>query len=100
MPAFRLTAAAEDDLLSIWEYIAQDNPDAATRQLFKIEETSSLLAENPHLGPARPDIAAEMRYFPVGSYLILYRLVVEGVEIVRVLHGARNIPALFPPDTL
>jgi toxin ParE1/3/4 len=100
VPSFRLTAAAENDLLSIWDYIAQDNPDAATRQLIKIDETAALLGDNPQLGPARPDIAPEMRYFPTGSYLILYRIVPEGVEIVRVLHGARNIPALFPPDDL
>jgi toxin ParE1/3/4 len=100
MPRFRLTAAAENDLLSIWDYIAQDNPTAATRQLRRIEEQCNLLATNPQIGPARPDIAPEMRYFPVGSYLILYRILPDSIEIVRVLHGARDIPALFQANEL
>ena len=53
------TAEAENDLLSIWDYVAQDNPDAATRLLLTIEEKCVLLASNPHLGRARPDIAPE-----------------------------------------
>ena len=95
MTGFRLTAVAEEDLLSIWEYIAQDNPNAATRQLRRIEDHFKLLADNPRPGPARPDIAEDMRFFPVGSYLILYRLDGHGIDVVRVLHGARNIGALF-----
>lgn len=47
------------------------------------------------MGPARPDIAKEMRYHPVGSYLLLYRLIKNGVEIVRVVHGARDLLALI-----
>jgi len=98
VPHFQRTSEAENDLLSIWDYIAQDNPDAATRLLLTIDEKCALLAANPQLGPARPDITPEMRYFPVGSYLILYRIVADTVEIVRVLHGARNLDALFHPD--
>jgi len=60
-----------------------------------IDRRCPRLSENPKLGRARPDIAPELRYFPVGSYLIFYREVPEGVEIVRVLHGAPNVRALF-----
>lgn len=95
MATFRRTAEAEEDLLSIWQYIAEDNPSAATRLLLSIDEKCGLLADNPQLGPARPDIAEGFRYFPVGSYLILYRIVADGIEIVRVLHGARDYDALF-----
>jgi toxin ParE1/3/4 len=89
------TAQAEQDLIEIWLYIAQDNPDAADRMLDELESKFQLLSEQPYLGPARPDIAQEMRFFPVGSYLILYREVTGGVEIVRVVHGARKWMALF-----
>ena len=95
MPRFRLTAAAENDLLSIWDYIAQDHPTAATHQLRRIEDQCQRLANHPQMGPARPDIAPELRYFPVGSYLILYRILPDAIEVVRVLHGARDISALF-----
>lgn len=98
MAGFRRTAEAENDLLSIWRYIAGDNPEAATRILRNIDEKCALLGENPKLGPARPDIAADLRYFTSGNYLILYREVSDGVEIVRVLHGARNLTDIFPPQ--
>jgi len=89
------TRQAREDLLSIWSYIAADSPAAADRVLDGIDRRCARLGENPKLGPARPDIASELRYFPVGSYLIFYREVSEGVEIVRVLHGARSLQAIF-----
>ncbi len=49
------------------------------------------LADNPLMGPARPDIAPEFRYHPVGNYLLLYRIVSGGIEVVRVVHGARDL---------
>ena len=96
MPGIRRTAQAEADLIDLWLYIAQDNPSAADRLLDEIENKCSLLAANPQLGPARPDIAADCRYSPVGRYLILYRLIPEGIEIVRVVQGSRRLEDLFP----
>lgn len=73
MGRFIRTAAAESDLLSIWHHIAGDNPEAATRVLHGIDQKCAMLGDNPKLGPARPDIAPDLRYFPAGLYLILYR---------------------------
>ena len=56
------------------------------------------LSENPRLGPARPDLAADLRYFPVGRYVLLYREIPGGVEIVRCVHGARDLPGLALPE--
>ena len=98
MARFSITAKAEDDMLDIWQYIAEDSPQAATNLLKTFEEKFILLADNRLIGMARPDIAPELRYFPVGNYLILYRQRDGGIEIVRVLHGARNIQALFQLD--
>lgn len=92
------TRQAQEDLLFIWSYIAADSPAAADRLVDAIDRKCAVLAENPKLGPARPDIAPELRYSPVGSYLILYREIPEGVEVVRVLHGARNLRAIFHAD--
>jgi toxin ParE1/3/4 len=89
------TARAEEDLIEIWSYIARDDPMAADRVLDRIDGVCLRLAENPYLGPARPDLARELRYFVTGSYLVLYRNIGNGVEIVRVIHGARDLPSLF-----
>jgi toxin ParE1/3/4 len=96
MPGIRRTAQAEEDLIDLWLYIAQDNPGAADRLLDEIEDKFSLLAANPKLGPARPDIAEDCRYFPVGRYLILYRVMADGIEVVRVVQGSRHLEDLFP----
>ena len=95
MPTLHRTAQAEDDLIDIWLYIAHDDPSAADRTLDDIEDKCLLLADQPGLGPERPDIAFGLRYFPVRRYLILYREISDGVEIVRVLHGARDVPTLL-----
>lgn len=79
------TTQAEEDLIEIWIYIAQDNPGATDR----------VLADNPLMGRLRPNIAPELRYFTVGNYLILYRTVRDGIQIVRVIHGARDLPNSF-----
>jgi toxin ParE1/3/4 len=88
------TARAEEDLIEIWLSIANDNPTAADKLLDHIEAVFVLLAEYPTLGPARPDLAPELRYFVVRKYLILYQQTAGGVEIVRVVHGARYLPDL------
>jgi toxin ParE1/3/4 len=94
MPTIKRTAQAEEDLIDIWLYIAHDDERAADRVLDDIEEKLLLLADQPGLGPARPDIAPDLRYFPVRRYLILYRQITDGIEIVRVVHGARDVPML------
>ncbi len=83
------------DLLEIWAYIAEDSPNAADKLLDLIDEKCNLLNENKGLGQARPDISENMRYFPVKNYLILYQEQPFGVEIVRVVHGARDIDTIF-----
>jgi toxin ParE1/3/4 len=85
------------DLLDIWAYIAVDNPNAADKLLDDINEKCNLLSENTKLGQARPEIAEDMRYFPIKNYVILYKEQQIGIEIVRVLHGSRDIEALFHP---
>lgn len=95
MPVLQRTAQAEQDLIEIWTYIAQDNPTAADRVLDDIEQRFHGLADNPLMGRLRPDIAPELRYFTVGKYLILYRTMPRGIQIVRVIHGARDLPHLF-----
>ena len=67
------TTEAEEDLIGIWIYIARDNPAAADDTLRGIEEKFSMLAENPRIGKALPELRKGMRRWPFGEYLILYR---------------------------
>jgi toxin ParE1/3/4 len=89
------TRQSEEDLVEIWIYVADDSPRAADELLEKIEAKCSLLAANPELGAARDDIAPSLRFLPVGRYLILYRIREDGIEVVRVVHGARYLPNLL-----
>lgn len=86
---------AETDLLEIWNYIAQDNATAADRQLRDIAASCQRLADYPGISLARPDIGAGCRSWPVGAYLVLHRPIDDGVEIIRVVHGAREIDDFF-----
>ena len=91
-----LSPAARSDLVSIWEYIARDNPDAATRLLKAIREQCAALAYAPRMGRIREkELGEGIRSFPLGNYVIFYWLVADGVEVLRVLHAARDIPPLF-----
>jgi plasmid stabilization system protein ParE len=56
MSRIRITPLAEQDLVEIWYFIAQDDPVAADRLLDLLEEQYELLADNPHMGPAQPDM--------------------------------------------
>ncbi|HQE39592.1 MAG TPA: type II toxin-antitoxin system RelE/ParE family toxin [Zoogloea sp.] len=95
MTIVQRTAQADEDLIDIWVYIAQDNSAAADHLLDEFEKKFALLAGQPRLGAARSDIAPGLRHFPMGNYLILYREIDPGIEVVRVVHGARRLSHLF-----
>jgi toxin ParE1/3/4 len=88
---------AEADLIEIWTYIAQDSPTRADKLLDEIDEKSQTLAQSPFIGKARDELRPKIRSFPIGSYVLFYQPIEEGIEIIRVLHGARDIEALFNP---
>ena len=98
MSGFVLAAAAELDLNDIWDYIAADSPDAADRWIEKLFAAFEALARNPGIGHKREDLTPyPVLFFPVGSYLIIFRCWTEGrpVEIVAVTQGSRDIPAFL-----
>jgi toxin ParE1/3/4 len=65
---------AAQDLHDIWEYIAEDNLDAADRFLGKLHHQILALAETPGMGHRRDDLVHDrpILFWPVGNYLILY----------------------------
>ena len=89
-----LSVAAEEDLLAAWNYISHDDMDAADALLDRVAEVCQKLAEWPDLGRERPELGRDMRSFPVETHVVYYR-VRSDVEVVRVLHGRRDVDAVF-----
>ena len=80
------------DLDEIWEYIAQDNVDAADRVLADIHSTLTLLSGSPHIGHRRADLTGRPLRFHVvrDDYLIAYAPDENPLWVVGVFHGSRN----------
>jgi toxin ParE1/3/4 len=91
------TPRANEDLLDIWAYVAENSPRAADRLLLRIDEECQLLSENPLLGELVEQYRPGLRRFVVGNYLIFYHALPEGdgIEVFRILHGARDIQSLL-----
>ncbi|WP_085124204.1 type II toxin-antitoxin system RelE/ParE family toxin [Tistlia consotensis] len=85
------TRQCDEDLLAIWLHIARDDIAAADRMIERIERRWRQLAEQPLSGTPRDDVAAGLRHLVVGSYLVLYRASGNVVQVVRVLHGRRDL---------
>lgn len=81
---------AEHDLESLFEFISQDNPPAAAREVELVIESVSKIGEFPAIG--RPGRIADTRELPVGNYLIAYRVQGGNVQILRMLHASRQWP--------
>jgi toxin ParE1/3/4 len=91
MPEAVYTSEAEDDLRQIAEYIANDNLLAAITWLEQTRAVCDLLASQPAIGEGVPTSRfGELRRHVVGSYLIYYQPTIDGILVVRVLHGARD----------
>jgi len=95
MPLIIRSPEADADIYEAAAYIASNNLDAAIRWIDTIDEKLRLLAEFPGLGTAREELGRAVRSLPVGNYLIFYRQANDGIEVVRVLHGARNLRQFF-----
>lgn len=96
MSRFRLAPAADTDIDGLAEHIARTQSlAAADRFIDAIYEKCELLALHPDIGRLRPELAPRLRSFPAGPFIILYRPRGRAIEIVRVVRGARDIPALF-----
>ncbi|MDX1540980.1 MAG: type II toxin-antitoxin system RelE/ParE family toxin [Geminicoccaceae bacterium] len=95
MKHYRLRPEAVADLESIGDYIAADNPTRAVSFVRELIAVCQRLAATPGIGVARESLRAGLRMFPVRGYLIFYVPTDDGVEVIRVLSGARDIDALF-----
>ena len=91
---------AEQDLEDATLYIADNNEEAATRFLDAVDKAVLNLVEMPHLGRERSfhgNRTQNMRSWFVKdfNYIIFYVPLDDGIDVVRLLHGARDLPTLF-----
>ncbi len=100
-PSVHKTPQAERDLIDCAMRIAEGSVEAAERFLDAVEQTFALLASMPHMGQAcefRSPRAQGLRRWRVRgfeNYLIFYRPHENGVAIIRVLYGARDLESIF-----
>jgi toxin ParE1/3/4 len=95
MPSVVVRPRALADLADIWAFIADDSVDQANKFATLVNSQFRTLARQPRMGRLRPELATNLRSLPVGKYVIFYVPLPKGVEIIRVLHGARDIESLL-----
>jgi toxin ParE1/3/4 len=95
----RIRPMAEVDLEEIALRIGSDRPESAKRFLFRAARTFELLARLPQLGASRMiDAYPDARIFSIRrfrNYVVLYLPLPDGVEILRIVDGRRDLPSLF-----
>lgn len=95
MPRLLQTPQARRDLLEIWVYVAENSVEAADRLIETINEQCDTLAQFPQMGRRRQELSPGLQSFVVGSYVVFYRALDDGIDVVRVLHGARDLGTIF-----
>ncbi len=95
MPRVVFRPAAITDLKEIAAYIENDRPGRGFSFVGELRHACTMWAENPRSGRARIEIGADVRSFPHGKYVIFYRPLVDGIAVLHVLHGARDLSRLF-----
>ena len=91
-----LSPEALSDLQNIWDFIATENPAAANQMVDELFNAFQHLAEWPGSGHTRHDLTQKnVRFWPVRSYLLVYREKPLPLQIVAILHGSRDIPSII-----
>jgi toxin ParE1/3/4 len=95
MGVIRRSATSWRDYGQIWDHVAAANPAAADELLRQFDAAIALLSDHPRAGPLRPELRPRLRSYPVGNYLIFYYPIRGGIELARVIHGARDLLRVF-----
>jgi toxin ParE1/3/4 len=92
------TDQAETDLAEILDYLEDRNPQAAERLATAIDERCSLLGQLPLMGRTREELSPGLRSVVIEQYVLFYRVTATAVEVLRILHGARDIDTIIKTD--
>ncbi|MEO0986508.1 MAG: type II toxin-antitoxin system RelE/ParE family toxin [Cyanobacteria bacterium J06639_14] len=92
---FRLSLTAEQDLTDIWGYVADYDEAPADELIDQLVKRFLMLSNFQDAGRRREELAPGLRSFPVKQYIIFYRVIPEGIEVIRVLHGSRDMDQVF-----
>lgn len=95
MRTVKVAVAAEEDLLKIWGYVAEHNPEAANKLIKEITGKFATLRDYPKMGREQSRLLVNLRSLIVRDYFIFYQPLDDGVEILRVLHGSQDIESIF-----
>jgi addiction module RelE/StbE family toxin len=86
------TDTAQDHLDAIHTYIAQDSPEYALRMVDRLTRRSQQIANAPLSGHRAPEYDMDqIRQLIEGSYRIIYHIKPDQIDVIAVLHGARNV---------
>lgn len=93
------TPLAEQDLEDIADYIALDSPGRALGFVGELRVQCQRIARNPLIHRRRPELGDDIRSCAYGRYVIFFEMDQDALVILRILHGARDIAAIFSTDT-
>jgi toxin ParE1/3/4 len=95
MQEFRLSTKAESDLTNIWAYRAESGEERADELIDRLVKQFIMLATFREAGRSRPELGKNIRSFAIEQHVVFYQIIDTGIEIVRVLHGSRDIKKVF-----
>ena len=87
-----LSRRAKEDLLEIWEFIADHDEVAADRYIDHLRDRASELLDFPELGRVRDEIQPGVRSLLARNHLLFYKREGQEVQILRILHGSMDEP--------
>ena len=93
-----LSPAAERDILEIVAWIASENPVAAEGFRMALDKLAAIIGGHPRIGASKPHLASPpIRFLPIRGYpyVVVYTPARDPPLIVRVLHGARDLPEIL-----
>ena len=86
---------AEQDVLDVWCYIAEDSVGEADRWIDGLDEKLRLWATQPTMGRVRDELTADLRSMPFGRYIVFFMPLPDGLDVIRVLHSSRDVGEEF-----
>ncbi|GAB4182662.1 MAG: type II toxin-antitoxin system RelE/ParE family toxin [Coleofasciculaceae cyanobacterium] len=95
MSRYLISPSASRDLNAIADYFLTRNVDAGERLFHEFTKKCQYIAQFPNLGKSYSYLRPSLRGLPLDGYIIFYRVVEDGVEIVRVVSGRQDLESLF-----